>query len=477
MQELAFLDATAQADLVRRKKISADELVEYAITRIEQLNPALNAVVTRLYEQARAAVGRVNAHAPLAGVPLILKDLLAECAGTPLSEGSRFLGDYVSTHDSELVRRFHQAGLIVIAKSNTPEFALMPTTEPSRFGATRNPWDTRLSTGGSSGGSAAAVASGMVAIGHANDGGGSIRVPASCCGVVGLKPTRGRNSLAPDYGDVASGLLCEHVHTRSVRDTAAVLDATAGPTLGDPYWPAPPERLYTDEVEREPGRLRIALSTRPLTGVSAHDHCIAAGESVARLCESLGHEVFEAAPEVDSERLFKAFGIRWIGFLTWAVKDWARRLGREPSEDLLEPATWRMYANGLQQTSADYLLAVQDLQRISRDIAGFFEHIDVWLTPTLAQPPVPLGYFDYTPNRRATHLERLGEYTGFTLIANTTGQPAISLPLHWTDSGLPIGVQLMGRYGDEATLLRLAGQLERAKPWVGRRPPGSCQAT
>ncbi|HJP06939.1 MAG: amidase [Acidiferrobacteraceae bacterium] len=477
MQELAFLDATAQADLVRRKKISADELVEYAITRIEQLNPALNAVVTRLYEQARAAVGRVNAHAPLAGVPLILKDLLAECAGTPLSEGSRFLGDYVSTHDSELVRRFHQAGLIVIAKSNTPEFALMPTTEPSRFGATRNPWDTRLSTGGSSGGSAAAVASGMVAIGHANDGGGSIRVPASCCGVVGLKPTRGRNSLAPDYGDVASGLLCEHVHTRSVRDTAAVLDATAGPTLGDPYWPAPPERLYTDEVEREPGRLRIALSTRPLTGVSAHDHCIAAGESVARLCESLGHEVFEAAPEVDSERLFKAFGIRWIGFLTWAVKDWARRLGREPSEDLLEPATWRMYANGLRQTSADYLLAVQDLQRISRDVAGFFEHIDVWLTPTLAQPPVPLGYFDYAPDRRATHLERLGEYTGFTLIANTTGQPAISLPLHWTDSGLPIGVQFTGRYGDEATLLRLAGQLERAQPWAGRRPPDPGQAT
>ncbi len=477
MQELAFLDATAQADLVRRKKISADELVEYAITRIEQLNPALNAVVTRLYEQARAAVGRVNAHAPLAGVPLILKDLLAECAGTPLSEGSRFLGDYVSTHDSELVRRFHQAGLIVIAKSNTPEFALMPTTEPSRFGATRNPWDTRLSTGGSSGGSAAAVASGMVAIGHANFGGGSIRVPASCCGVVGLKPTRGRNSLAPDYGDVASGLLCEHVHTRSVRDTAAVLDATAGPTLGDPYWPAPPERLYTDEVEREPGRLRIALSTRPLTGVSAHDHCIAAGESVARLCESLGHEVFEAAPEVDSERLFKAFGIRWIGFLTWAVKDWARRLGREPSEDLLEPATWRMYANGLRQTSADYLLAVQDLQRISRDVAGFFEHIDVWLTPTLAQPPVPLGYFDYAPDRRATHLERLGEYTGFTLIANTTGQPAISLPLHWTDSGLPIGVQFTGRYGDEATLLRLAGQLERAQPWAGRRPPDPGQAT
>ena len=477
MQELAFLDATAQAYLVRNKEISAIELIEFTIARIEQLNPALNAVVTTLYDRARAAARQIDLGAPLAGVPMVLKDLVAECADTPLSEGSRFLGEYVSSHDSELVRRFHQAGLIVIAKSNTPEFALMPTTEPSRFGATHNPWDTRLSTGGSSGGSAAAVAAGMVAIGHANDGGGSIRVPASCCGVIGLKPTRGRNSLAPDYGDVASGLLCEHVHTRSVRDTATVLDATAGPAPGDPYWPAPPERLYADEVEREPGCLRIALSTRPLTGASAHAHCVAGAESVARLCENLGHEVFEAAPEVDGERLFKAFGTRWIGFLTWAVKDWARRLGREPSEDLLEPATWRMYTNGLQQTSADYLLAVQDLQRISRDIAGFFEPIDVWLTPTLAQPPVPLGYFDYTPDRRATHLERLGEYTGFTLIANTTGQPAISLPLHWTDSGLPIGVQLMGRYGDEATLLCLAGQLERAQPWDGRRPPDSCQAT
>ena len=475
MHELAFIDATAQADLVRRKEISAGELVEFAITRIEQLNPVLNAVITALYDQARDAVTRVDPSAPLAGVPFVLKDLVAELAGAPLSEGSHFLADYVSHYDSELVRRFRQAGLVVVGKSNTPEFGLMPTTEPARFGATRNPWDTRLTAGGSSGGSAAAVASGMVAIGHANDGGGSIRVPASCCGVVGLKPSRGRNSLGPGYGDVASGLLCEHVHTRSVRDTAAVLDATAGPAPGEPYWPAAPERPYTEEVKHEPEHLRISFSTQPLTGARAHADCIAGAESIARLCQELGHEVTEDSPKVDGERLFKAFGTRWIGFLTWAVKDWARRLGREPSEDLLEPATWRMYRNGLKQTSADYLLAVQDLQLISRDVAGLFDRYDVWLTPTLAQPPVALGYFDYAPDRRAVHLQRLGEYTGFTLIANTTGQPAISLPLHWTDTGLPIGIQLTGRYGDEASLLRLAGQLERARPWAGRRPPDSCQ--
>ena len=475
MHELAFIDATAQADLVRRKEISAGELVEFAITRIEQLNPVLNAVITALYDQARDAVTRVDPSAPLAGVPFVLKDLVAELAGAPLSEGSHFLADYVSHYDSELVRRFRQAGLVVVGKSNTPEFGLMPTTEPARFGATRNPWDTRLTAGGSSGGSAAAVASGMVAIGHANDGGGSIRVPASCCGVVGLKPSRGRNSLGPGYGDVASGLLCEHVHTRSVRDTAAVLDATAGPAPGEPYWPAAPERPYAEEVKHEPERLRISFSTQPLTGARAHADCVAGAESIARLCQELGHEVTEDSPKVDGERLFKAFGTRWIGFLTWAVNDWARRLGREPSEDLLEPATWRMYRNGLKQTSADYLLAVQDLQLISRDVAGLFDCYDVWLTPTLAQPPVALGYFDYAPDRRTAHLQRLGEYTGFTLIANTTGQPAISLPLYWTDTGLPIGIQLMGRYGDEASLLRLAGQLERTRPWAERRPPDSCQ--
>ncbi len=472
MDELAFLDATAQAELVRRKEVTAAEMVEAAIARIERLNPALNAVITPLFERAREAAAAASIEAPFSGVPFLLKDIVAECEGTPLSEGSAFLaGHYISPHDSELVRRYRKAGLIVLGKTNTPEFALMPTTEPRQFGASRNPWDTNLTTGGSSGGSTAAVSSGMVAAAHANDGGGSIRVPASCCGLVGLKPTRGRNSLGPDIGDAANGLLCDHVVTRSVRDSAAILDATAGPSPGDPYGPPLPERPFAEELQRPPDRLRIGLGTLPLTGVPAHADCVAAAESAARLCEELGHEVIEASPSIDGQRLFKAFGNVWAGFLCWAVKDWARRSGRAVEEEFFEPATWRTFLHGERQSSGNYLLAVQELQRISRDAAVFFGDYDIWLTPTLAQPPMPLGYFDYTPETRDQHIARLGEYTGFTLIANASGQPGISLPLYWNDKDLPIGVQLLGRYGDEATIIRLAAQLEQAVPWSQRRPP------
>jgi amidase len=311
----------------------------------------------------------------------------------------------------------------------------------------------------------------MVAAAHANDGGGSIRIPASCCGLVGLKPTRGRNSLGPAYGDIASGIICEHVVTRSVRDSAAILDATAGSLPGDPYAPTPPERAFADEVGRDPGRLRIGLGTVPLTGVPAHGDCVAAAESAARLCEELGHDMVEASPQVNSERLFKSFGILMTGYLCWVIDDWVRRIGRAPSEESFESVTWQMYQNGKNLTGGEYLMAVEDLQQVARDFAGFFVDHDVWLTPTLAQPPVPLGYFDYTPETKRQHIERLGEFTGFTLVANATGQPAISLPLHWSDDGLPIGVQLTGRYGDEATLIGLAAQLELARPWAERRPP------
>ncbi len=472
MDELAFLDATAQADLVRRKELTPDELVDAAIARIEQLNPTLNAVITPLYERAREAAAGASTDTVFAGVPFLLKDHVAEYAGTPLSEGSAFLaGHYISPQDSELVRRYQRAGLIILGKANTSEFALMPTTEPRQFGASRNPWNTSLTTGGSSGGSAAAVAAGMVAAAHANDGGGSIRVPASCCGLVGLKPTRGRNSAAPGHGDLAGGLLCEHVLTRSVRDSAAILDASAGPAPGDPYSPAPPERDFAEEVGHPPGRLRIGLGTVPLTGLPAHADCVAAAESAANLCEELGHEVAEASPSLDQQQLFKAFGDVWIALLCSAIKDWARRSGREPEQKHFEPVTWRMYLGGQRRSSGDYLLAVQDLQQVSREAASFFADYDVWLTPTLAQPPMPLGYFDYSPETRDQHVARLAEYTGFTLIANATGQPAISLPLHWNEDGLPIGVQLLGRYGDEATLLRLAAQLEQARPWSHRQPP------
>jgi amidase len=472
--ELAFLDATAQAELVRQKDVTAAEMVEAAIDRIERLNPQLNAVITPLYERAREAAAAAALDAPFAGVPFLLKDIVAEYEGTPLSEGSAMLaGHYVSPQDSELVRRYRGAGLIILGKTNTPEFALMPTTEPRQFGPCRNPWDTSMTTGGSSGGSTAAVAAGIVAAAHANDGGGSIRVPSSCCGVVGLKPTRGRNSFAPHYGDVASGLLCEHVVTRSVRDSAAILDATARPVPGDPYYPAPPERPFSEEIGRAPGRLRIGLGTKALNGVAAHADCVAAAESTAKLCQDLGHDVEQASPSVDGKLLFKAFGSMWAGFLCWAVKDWARRSGRPIEEALFEPATWRTYLHGERLTSGDYLIAVQDIQKASREAAAFFDDYDIWLTPTLAQPPVPLGYFDYTPEKRDQHIARLGEYTGFTLIANASGQPGISLPLHWNDDGLPIGVQLLGRYGDEGTILRLATQLEEARPWSQRRPPVS----
>jgi amidase len=466
-----YLDATAQAKLVRRGELTAVDLVDASIAQIEKLNPSINAVIATFFERARAQAAAAAHDGPFAGVPLLLKDIVAEYEGTSLSEGSAFLANnYVSPKDSELVRRYREAGFIIVGKTNTPEFALMPTTEPAHFGPSRNPWNTEMTTGGSSGGSAAAVAAGMVAAAHGNDGGGSIRVPSSCCGLVGLKPTRGRNSMGPYYGDVANGLLCDHVITRSVRDTAAILDATAGPAAGDPYWPRTPDRPFAEEVKTKPKRLRIGLGTRPPTGASAHPDCIAAAESTAKLCEELGHEVVEASPNIDGARLYKAFGNVWAGFLCWAIKDWAARMGREPEEKYFELATWRTFLHGKRQSSGDYLLAVQALQQISREVAVFYEDHDVWLTPTLAQPPVPLGYFDYARETSKQHIARLAEFTCFTLIGNATGQPGISLPLHWNDDGLPIGIQFLGRYGDEATLLQIAGQLERAQPWAARRP-------
>ena len=475
MDEFAFEDATAQADLVRRKEVSPTELVGAAIERIERLNPTLNAVIHPLFEQAMETA-RAPEPGPFSGVPFLFKDLAAECRGAPLADGSGFAaGRYISRADSELVRRYKTAGLVILGKSNTSEFGLLPTTEPERFGPTRNPWDSSRGPGGSSGGSAAAVASGMVPAGHASDGGGSIRIPASCCGLVGLKPTRGRNSLAPGIGDIAGGIIHEHVVTRSVRDSAAILDLTNGPMPGDPYFPPRPERPFVEEVGRDPERLRIGLGTLPLTGAAAHPDCVAAAQSTALLCEELGHDVAEASPVVESHQLFKSFGLVMTAYLGWTIAAWERRTGRAPTEEDFEPATWRMYRHSLAQSGGDYLLAWQDLQKSCRDFAGFFTDHDIWLTPTLAQPPVPLGYFDYTHEKRKQYIARLGDFTGFTLIANATGQPAISLPLHWTQNKaggrLPLGVQLTGRYGDEATLIRLAAQLEQARPWTHHRPP------
>ena len=473
MDDLALLDATAQAELVRRKEAKPTELVDAAIERIERLNPTLNAVVTPMYDLARKAAAGPLPDGPFAGVPFLLKDLLAEYGGVRFTEGSAFLADHVSDCDTELVARHKRAGLIVVGKTNTPEFGILITTEPRLFGPTHNPWDVGRTTGGSSGGSAAAVAAGLVPMAHGNDGGGSIRIPASCCGLFGLKPTRGRNPLGPHYGDMFTGLVAEHAITRSVRDSAALLDATSGPDLGDPYWAPPPARPFLQEVGAGPGRLRIALTTQAATGASVHPDCVAAARDAAALCADLGHEVTEVTPAIDGQVVTQAFMTLWSAGCAWTVDDWARRTGRTPTSDLFEPLTWALQEMGRQHSASAYLLALQDLQKVSRQVARFFLDYDVRLTPTLGEPPVPLGTFDSPPENPLQGLIRAASFVPFTLICNVTGQPAMSVPLYWNSEGLPIGSHFIGRFGDEATLFRLAAQLEQARPWAGQRPPVS----
>jgi amidase len=472
LTELASLDATAQAELVRRREVTPLELLEAAIARVEKVNPAINAVVFRMYDQARAAARAPLPAGPLSGVPFLLKDFLAEYAGVPFTEGTAYLGNYIPAEDSELVRRYKRAGLVFIGKTNTPELAVGPTTEPRLFGPTRNPWDTGRTAGGSSGGAAAAVAAGMVPMAHGNDAGGSIRVPAACCGVFGLKPTRARVPLGPHYGDLISGLVAEHALTRSVRDSAALLDAVSGPDQGDPYWAPPPARPFAAEVAAAAGKLRIAFSTRTITGAEISPQCVAAVKDAASLCAHLGHEVVEAMPKIDAERFFLAFTSVLAAGFTWAIDDWARRLGRAPTEDLFEPFVWAFTGRGRQITAPQYLLAVQDLQRISRTVAHFFADHDVWLTPMLGEPPVPLGTFAYRPGTDPFELRRkMARFTPFSYFANATGQPAMAVPTYWTPEGLPVGNQYIGRFGDEATLFRLASQIEAERPWARRHPP------
>jgi len=470
--QLASLDATAQAELIRRRDVTARELVDAAIARIEHVNPQLNAVITALYDGARAAAAAPRADGPFAGVPFLLKDLIASYAGARLTSGSGVLRDFVPTYDSELVRRYKRAGLIVVGKTNTPEFGIPPTTEPIAYGATHNPWDLARSPGGSSGGSGAAVAARMVPMAHANDGGGSIRIPASCCGVFGLKPTRGRNPLGPDHGDIMNGLVCEHAVTISVRDSAALLDAVAGPDVGDPYCAPPPARPFRAEVGADPGRLRIAFTTRAPTGVPVSAECDRAVRDAAALCAELGHVVEEASPAIDGVVLIRSFVTLWAAA---AAKDVIalQRKGFVSDREQFEPVTWALHEMGTQVNAGEYLLALQQLQAMTRDVARFFTTHDLWLTPVLTDPPLPLGSLDADWNEPLKGFFRAGEICPFTPICNATGQPAMSVPLYWTADGLPIGSHFVARFGDEATLFRLAAQLEAARPWASRRPPVS----
>lgn len=473
LDDFTFLDAIAQAELVRRKEVKAIELVDAAIERIERLNPTLNAVVTPMYEQARTTTTGELPQGPFGGVPFLLKDLVASYGGVRMTSGSAFLHDFVPDHDSELVARLKRAGLIILGKTNTPELGLLPTTEPRLFGPSRNPWDTGRTAGGSSGGSAAAVAAGLVPMAHGNDRGGSLRIPASCCGLFGFKPTRARNPFGPDYGDLSNGLFVEHAVTRSVRDSAALLDATSGPDAGDPYWAPPPVRPFLHEVGTKPGRLRIAFTTAAATGVPVHGDCVSAVREAATLCVDLGHEVMEAAPMIAGELVTQPFATMMGASCAWTIDGMAFVTGRSPTPDKFEPLTWALYKMGRKCNASDYLLAVTALQRVARDIARFFVNYDVWLTPTLAEPPVPLGTFDSPPEDPLQGLSRAGMFSPFTRICNITGQPAMSVPLFWNNDGLPVGTHFIGRFGDEATLLRLAAQLEEARPWASYHPPVS----
>jgi amidase len=473
-EDLARLDATAQAELVRRGEASPAELVDAAIDRIEVANGELNAVIHKLYDEGRQAAAGELPDGPFKGVPFLLKDLGASFAGQPLHMGMQYLkdADFRSPVDTYLAMRFREAGFVTIGKTNTPELGILPTTEPRAYGPSRNPWDVSRSTGGSSGGSAAAVASGMVPVAHANDGGGSIRIPASECGLVGLKPTRQRISEGPLIGDNMSGLTAELVVSKSVRDTAAVLEAVHGPAPGDPYVAPTPSRSYTEEIGADPGRLRIGLMTEPVLEAEPNAVVAEVARDAARLLESLGHVVEESHPTGFEEMdIIDTFLTRWMAGQAAALNQFQILVGREIGPGDVEPLTWALAEEGRRRSAAQYVTAVGQHQLISRMIAGWFESgFDLLLTPTLGEPPPPLGSFDDSGEDPVAALMRGAQTATFTATFNVTGQPAVSLPLHWSDEGLPIGVQLVASFGEEDLLLRVASQLEEARPWADRVP-------
>jgi amidase len=471
--DVLWRSAVEQAELVRSGEVSSRELVDAALAAIEERNPELNAVVTLCAERARAEADAVGPgdDRPLAGVPILVKDLIALTEGVRTTMGSAAMDEWAPSADGALVRKLRAAGAIVVGKTNTPEFGILPVTEPDRFGPCRNPWDTSRTPGGSSGGSGAAVASGMVSLAHANDGGGSIRIPASACGLVGLKPSRGRVSLAPEFTEFTGGIAIEGCLSRTVLDTAINLDAIAGPEPGDPYWAPPPSAPFAEAVERDPGRLRIALAIEAPNGAPVHPDCEAAARSAADLLSDLGHEVREAAPDWRDDGYVENFIKIWTAGVGDEVHTYGRLKGEPLEVTRLEPLTQQMVEMAGAFTAVDYLGSLDYLRRLSRRVVSFWDDVDIVITPTLALPPVEIGALRPKPGEPPIQmLLNCAPFVPFTPVANVTGQPAISLPLHWTEAGLPIGVQLIGPPAGEELLLSLAGQVERAAPWHERRP-------
>jgi len=475
IDDLATLDATAQAALVRDGDATPLELVDAAIERIERVDPELHAVIHRRYDAARTEAAGALPDGPFRGVPLLLKDMDGSLAGAPLHLGNRLLKDlgYIADHDDFLVRKLRDAGFVVVGKTNAPELGLVPTTEPLAYGPTRNPWAPDRSPSGSSGGSAAAVAAGMVPVAHAGDGGGSIRTPAGHCGIFGLKPSRGRVSVGPDIGEAWGGFVVRHAVTRTVRDSAAVLDVLAGPMPGDPYAAPAPTRPFVDEVGRDPGRLRIGLRTTAPSDLAPVDpECVAAVEHAARLLESLGHEVEPATiPAFDAGELVGAYVSVMVASVVFEVNRIAEIAGRPLTEEDLEPLTWLQYQMGLATTAEQYVEAVADAHRYTRDVVAWWQSgYDLLLTPVAAEPAPFLGDLVSTDDDPMRPMTRAAPFAAFTVPANVTGQPAMSVPLHWTADDVPVGVQLMADQYREDVLFRVAAQLEAAQPWSTRRP-------
>ncbi len=486
-------DAVGLARLVATKEVSASELVEAAIERVEARNPGLNAVVHKSFARARAraAAHRPGGEGPFGGVPFLLKDLRAYDEGQPSTGSSKLMAGFRAPFENELVRRFKAAGLIVLGRTNTPELGILGVTEPEMRGPTRNPWDRNRTPGGSSGGSAAAVAARMVPMAHAGDGGGSIRIPASHCALVGLKPSRGRNPMGPELGEGWTGLVCEHVVTRSVRDCATLLDCTQGIDPGSPYAAPEPAQPFARELGADPGRMRIGYCREALFGGELDPEVEAGLTRTVEKLRALGHELVEHRPAFDRQPSVRAYLTIVAANVARSVEDIARYAECRPRAADFEETTWLLKLIAEKVSASDYQGHLDHMRSLSRSVARSYETVDLILTPTVAKPPVAIGEFAMTLAEKAqaralrtaplralmmVALDAMAgrrlQATPNTMLFNLTGQPAISLPLHWTRAGLPIGMQFVARYGDEAGLIRLAAQLERAHPWDEERPPG-----
>lgn len=464
-------DALGLADLVRKKEVSPLELLEEAIARLEKVDGTLNSVPLKHYDEARAAIDAGLPDGPFTGVPFLLKDLHLLMEGTVTSFGSGAFKDNVADHDSTLTERYKQAGLVIFGKSNSPEFGLAGTTEPRLYGPTRNPWNTEHSPGGSSGGAAAAVAAGVLPVANASDGGGSIRIPASACGLFGMKPSRARTPMGPDRGEGWGGMSSSHAVSRTVRDNAALLDATAGPAPGDPYSCSAPARPFLEEVGIDPRPLRIAVTATGPNGNRADADVRAGLDATVALLEELGHHVTEAAPKIDATDMTAAQIGLIASSIALTLDMRGEALGRPVSQQDVENITWAIAENGRGLNGTDVARGTLLIHQFGRKVASFMEDYDVLLSPTLALPPVPLGTVNMDSDDIGAYIDINARYMPFAGLFNMTGQPSMSVPLHWTADGLPVGMMFTAPFGDESTLFQLAGQLERAQPWGDRRPP------